>query len=70
MGRPVIGICTALERARWSVWDQQALLLPRDVVVAALGMLVVLDTVEAVVPPAFADLVRQLVAVLGEHDVD
>ena len=49
---------------------QQALLLPRDVVVAALGMLVVLDTVEAVVPPAFADLVRQLVAVLGEHDVD
>jgi putative glutamine amidotransferase len=28
MGRPVIGICTAIERARWSVWDQQAALLP------------------------------------------
>jgi putative glutamine amidotransferase len=28
MSRPVIGICTALERARWSVWDQQAVLLP------------------------------------------
>jgi putative glutamine amidotransferase len=28
--RPVIGICTALERARWSVWDQQAMLLPRS----------------------------------------
>ena len=28
MRRPVIGICTALERARWSVWDQQAALLP------------------------------------------
>jgi putative glutamine amidotransferase len=26
--RPVIGICTALEQARWSVWDQQAALLP------------------------------------------
>jgi putative glutamine amidotransferase len=24
----VIGICTAIERARWSVWDQQAALLP------------------------------------------
>jgi putative glutamine amidotransferase len=30
MSRPVIGICTALERARWSVWDQQAYLLPRS----------------------------------------
>jgi putative glutamine amidotransferase len=30
MARPVIGICTALERARWSVWDQQAYLLPRS----------------------------------------
>jgi putative glutamine amidotransferase len=26
----VIGICTALERARWSVWDQQAALLPNN----------------------------------------
>ena len=32
--RPVIGICTALERARWSVWDQQAVLLPRNYVEA------------------------------------
>ncbi len=31
-GRPVIGLCTALERARWSVWDQQAVLLPRNYV--------------------------------------
>ena len=28
--RPIIGLCTALERARWSVWDQQATLLPRS----------------------------------------
>jgi putative glutamine amidotransferase len=26
----VIGICSALERARWSVWDQQAFLTPRS----------------------------------------
>jgi putative glutamine amidotransferase len=32
MKRPVIGICTAVEQARWSVWDQQALLLPRNYV--------------------------------------
>jgi putative glutamine amidotransferase len=28
--RPVIGICTSLTDARWSVWDQQAALLPYD----------------------------------------
>jgi putative glutamine amidotransferase len=28
--RPVIGVCTALERAQWSVWDQQAALLPAN----------------------------------------
>jgi putative glutamine amidotransferase len=28
--RPVIGISAALERARWSVWDQEALLAPRS----------------------------------------
>ena len=32
MGRPVIGMCSALEQARWSVWDQQAVLLPRNYV--------------------------------------
>lgn len=26
----MIGLCTALERARWSVWDQEAALLPRN----------------------------------------
>jgi putative glutamine amidotransferase len=34
MGRPVIGMCTALEQARWSVWDQQAALLPRNYIEA------------------------------------
>jgi len=32
VGRPVIGICTAVERARWSVWDQDAFLLARSYV--------------------------------------
>jgi putative glutamine amidotransferase len=43
--RPVIGLCTALERARWSVWDQQAVLLPRnyvDAVQAAGGLALLL----------------------------
>src|SRR3954454_18310621 len=28
--RPRIGLCTALERARWTVWDQEAFLLSRS----------------------------------------
>ncbi|MGO9489350.1 MAG: gamma-glutamyl-gamma-aminobutyrate hydrolase family protein [Solirubrobacteraceae bacterium] len=34
MARPVIGICTALEKARWSVWDLDAALLPMSYVQA------------------------------------
>jgi putative glutamine amidotransferase len=34
MSRPVIGICTALERARWGLWDQEAVLLARSYVEA------------------------------------
>jgi putative glutamine amidotransferase len=32
--RPVIGLCAAIERARWSVWDDEAVLLPRSYVTA------------------------------------
>src|SRR5436190_17590668 len=28
MSRPVIGICGAIEQARWTVWDQPAVLTP------------------------------------------
>jgi putative glutamine amidotransferase len=45
MDRPVIGMCTALERARWSVWDQPAVLLSRsyvDAVHSAGGLAVLL----------------------------
>jgi putative glutamine amidotransferase len=54
MDRPVIGLCTALERAQWSVWDQPAVLLPRnyvDAVQAAGGMALLL--------PPDAQLVEQ-----------
>jgi putative glutamine amidotransferase len=27
--RPAIGLCTAIERAHWGVWDDEAALLPR-----------------------------------------
>jgi putative glutamine amidotransferase len=30
----VIGLCAAVERARWSVWDDEAVLLPRSYVTA------------------------------------
>jgi len=43
--RPRIGICTALERAQWSVWDQEAVLLPRayvDAVQRAGGLVLLL----------------------------
>jgi putative glutamine amidotransferase len=41
MPRPVIGICTALEFARWTVWEREAFLLSRayvDAVQAAGGL--------------------------------
>lgn len=45
MRRPVIGVCAAVERARWSVWDHEAVLLPRgyvDAVQRAGGLAVLL----------------------------
>lgn len=43
--RPLIGICTALERARWGAWDQQAALLSHSYLTAiqsagALGLMI------------------------------
>src|SRR5436309_3215127 len=61
MDRPVIGLCTALERARWSVWDQQAFLLPRsyiDAVQRAGGIAVMLPPDERAIdePDVLLDL--------------
>ena len=51
MTRPVIGLCAAVERARWTVWDDEAVLLPRgyaDAVQRAGGLAVMLPPDPAV----------------------
>jgi putative glutamine amidotransferase len=74
MSRAVIGICAALERARWSVWDQEAVLLPRgyvDAVQRAGAIAVMLPPDQALVEEA-----SQLLALIdglmlaGGADVD
>jgi putative glutamine amidotransferase len=72
--RPVIGLCTALERARWSVWDQEAVLLPRnyvDAVQAAggLAMLVPPDPALARAPNELLDHLDGLI-LAGGADID
>jgi putative glutamine amidotransferase len=72
--RPVIGVCTALERAQWSVWDQQAALLPTnylDAIRRAGGMALMLapDPVLTAEPDEALDLVDGLVLV-GGADID
>jgi len=74
MTRPVIGLCTALERARWSVWDQQATLLPRgylDAVQRGGGLAVMLSPDPALVedPSEALDLIDGLV-LAGGADID
>jgi putative glutamine amidotransferase len=72
--KPVIGLCTALERARWSVWDQQAMLLPRsyiDAVQRAGGIALMLPPDPSAVeePDTLLDLVDALV-LAGGADMD
>jgi putative glutamine amidotransferase len=74
MSRPVIGICTALERARWSVWDQQAYLLPRSYIRAiqrAGGLALMLPPDEAAErdPDEVLDLIDGLI-LAGGADID
>jgi putative glutamine amidotransferase len=71
---PVIGLCTNLVRARWSVWDQQAVLLPRSYVNAvqrAGGIAVLLPPDPAAVraPDMLLDLVDALL-LAGGADMD
>jgi putative glutamine amidotransferase len=72
--RPVIGVCTALERAQWSVWDQQAALIPTnylDAIRRADGFALLLAPDPALVeePDEALDLVDGLVLV-GGADID
>jgi putative glutamine amidotransferase len=74
MARPVIGICAALERARWSVWDQQAALLPYnyiEAVQAAGGLALMLPPDPALVedPGEVLDLLDGLL-LAGGVDID
>jgi putative glutamine amidotransferase len=74
MTRPVIGICAALERARWSVWDQQAALTPLSYVQAvqrAGGLVVMLppDPLLVEEPAAALDLIDGLI-LAGGADID
>jgi putative glutamine amidotransferase len=74
MRRPVIGICTALERAAWSVWDQQTALLPLsyvEVVQRAGGMAIMLAPDESLVanPAEALELIDGLM-LAGGADID
>jgi len=72
--RPVIGICAALERAQWSVWDQRAALVPFGYATAvqragglALGLLP--DEYSADEPGEVLDLLDGLM-LAGGADID
>jgi putative glutamine amidotransferase len=72
--RPIIGICTPLERARWSVWDQQAALVPTsylDAVRRAGGMALLLapDPAQIEHPDEALELVDGLL-LAGGADID
>jgi putative glutamine amidotransferase len=74
MNRPVIGMCTALEQARWSVWDQPAMLLARnyvDAVQSAGGLALMLPPDPQLVkdPEQVLDLIDGLV-LTGGADID
>jgi len=74
MTRPVIGICTAIERAKWSVWDQRAALTPLSYVQAvqrAGGLVAMLppDPLLAQEPAAALELIDGLI-LAGGADID
>jgi putative glutamine amidotransferase len=74
MRRPVIGICTALEKARWGVWDQPAALLPVNYLQAiqragALALMLAPDEQLTEDPEQVLDLIDGLV-LAGGADID
>ena len=74
MARPVIGICAAVERARWGVWDQDAFLIARSYVAAiqeAGGLAIVLPPDQALIadPDDVLDLLDGLL-LAGGADID
>jgi putative glutamine amidotransferase len=72
--RPLIGILTAIERARWSVWDTPALLLPRlyvDAIQRAGGLVLMVPPDPALLedPDEVLDLLDGLI-LAGGADLD
>ncbi len=72
--RPVIGMCAALERARWSVWDLRAALLPYNYVQAVqraggLGLLLPVDAHVTEDPAEMLELLDGLL-LAGGADID
>jgi len=66
--RPVIGLCAAVERARWSVWDDEAVLLPRSYATAvqrAGGLAILLPPDAADDPGEFLALIDGLILAGG-----
>ncbi|HEX3510631.1 MAG TPA: gamma-glutamyl-gamma-aminobutyrate hydrolase family protein [Solirubrobacteraceae bacterium] len=74
MPRPVIGICSALERSQWGVWDQVAALVPLSYIEAvqrAGGVAVILppDAHVSADPEQLLDLLDGLM-LAGGADID
>jgi putative glutamine amidotransferase len=74
MRAPVIGICAAIERARWGVWDQSAVLLPRSYISAlqaagAVALMLPPDPAVSADPDRLLDLIDGLL-LAGGSDVD
>jgi putative glutamine amidotransferase len=74
MARPVIGICTALEHARWTVWEREAFLLSRvyiDALQAAGGLVYMIppDPEAVAEPDALLERLDALV-LAGGADID
>jgi putative glutamine amidotransferase len=72
--RPRIGICAALERARWTVWDSEAYLLDRsyvDAVQSAGGIALMLppDAEAEAAPDDLLDILDGLI-LAGGADID
>jgi len=72
--RPVIGVCTPLERAQWGVWDQQAALLPANYLDAirragAMALLLSPDPALTAAPDEALDLLDGLM-LAGGADID
>jgi len=66
--RPVIGLCASVERARWSVWDDEAVMLPRSYVYAvqrAGGLALLLPPDEVEDPSEWLSLLDGLILAGG-----